>query len=327
MENFDSLIKSLGFKLCKNSCKYPSIGSTFCIHNEDMDGLYWYYETDSFIINIHDFFIKKEFLINFTSDMSHLFSLSSSYIISGNGEGFSPYQYLTSHTLYVVDTSKNKNCRFLMHANFPFLSVGITFKDKIFKDYVENHNEIKNIDICEIFYDTKERIIKPLEKISNEILNCNMNSPALEIFFESKAKEWFSIIIDSCLNKIEKKAISKVDDEAIENVANYINDHYSFDLSQELLEKIAMMSGTKMKNLFKQKYNMSITEYTQRKRMNIAETLLLTTSLEIGDVAKAVGYSSHSKFTTYFKKYKGFYPKDVKKLSSKKQDYSYDCKK
>ena len=59
---------------------------------------------------------------------------------------------------------------------------------------------------------------------------------------------------------------------------------------------------------------MSITEYSQRKRMNIAETLLSTTELEIKDVAKSVGYSSHSRFTTLFKKYKGIYPREVKKF-------------
>ncbi|MPN40343.1 hypothetical protein SDC9_187879 [bioreactor metagenome] len=48
--------------------------------------------------------------------------------------------------------------------------------------------------------------------------------------------------------------------------------------------------------------------------MNIAETLLSTTKLEIRDVAKSVGYTSHSRFTTLFKKYKGIYPREVKKL-------------
>ncbi len=143
-----------------------------------------------------------------------------------------------------------------------------------------------------------------------------MNSPVAEIFFKAKAKEWLSITLDAYFNKARTKPISKYDEKTIENVANYINDHYALELPQELLEKIAMMSGTKLKNLFKQKYQISITEYTQRKRMNIAETLLSTTELEIKDIAKSVGYSSHSRFTTLFKKYKGIYPREVKKLGS-----------
>ena len=109
--------------------------------------------------------------------------------------------------------------------------------------------------------------------------------------------------------------MSLTDEKAIENVASYISDHYALDIAQELLEKISMMSGTKLKKLFKQKYDMSITEYSQRKRMNIAETLLLNSNMDIKDIAKSVGYSSHSKFSQYFKKYKGMYPREVKKLS------------
>nr|WP_257009264.1 AraC family transcriptional regulator [Peptoniphilus indolicus] len=82
------------------------------------------------------------------------------------------------------------------------------------------------------------------------------------------------------------------------------------------------MSGTKLKKLFKQKYQMSITEYSQRKRMNMAENLLLNSTLKIQDIAAAVGYSSHSKFTACYKKYKGIYPKDAKKYLSRKNSMS-----
>ncbi len=79
-----------------------------------------------------------------------------------------------------------------------------------------------------------------------------------------------------------------------------------------------MMGGTKLKKLFKGKYQMSITEYTQRKRMNIAETLLKTSSLKIKDIAKSVGYNSHSKFSAYYKRYKGVHPREVAKVYSEK---------
>ena len=42
--------------------------------------------------------------------------------------------------------------------------------------------------------------------------------------------------------------ISKDDDKALKDVANYLDDHYALDVSQQTLEKIASMSGTKLKN-------------------------------------------------------------------------------
>ncbi len=312
METFEKLLGGLGWKSCLNCNKYCPVGKTSYVDTEDLKGFYWYYETDQFIIDIHDFFIKKERISNFSPELSSYLSFSSSYIKSANGESFNPYQTLTANTMFITST-ENTNFRFLLHANFPYLSVGVNFKEKMIKEYISDHID-KDLIISDVFFDTRELITKPMGKLANSILNCHMSSPAAEIFLEAKAKEWLSITLDAYLNKAKTKQISRSDEIAIENVASYINDHYALDISQEILEKIAMMSGTKLKNIFKQKYQMSITEYSQRKRMNIAETLLSTTELEIKDVAKSVGYSSHSRFTTLFKKYKGIYPREVKKF-------------
>lgn len=319
MKNFDNLLKDLGWENCNDCKKYSNIGKTLCMRNEEIDGIYWYYETDDFIIDIHDFFIKKDKIANSFPDMSSFMIFSSSYIKSANGESFNPYQNLTANTVFVANMKATKtNFRFLLHGNFPYLSVGVNFKDSMLREYVSDALDLESDNLSDLFFDTRDLIIKPMEKLANSILNCNMTSPAAEIFFEAKAKEWLSITLNAYLNKSKAKAISKSDEIAIENVANYINDHFSLDISQEILEKIAMMSGTKLKKLFKDKYQMSITEYSQRKRMNMAETLLSTTPLEIKDIAKSVGYSSHSRFTALFKKYKGIYPKEVKKLSSQR---------
>lgn len=316
MDTFQKVLEKMGWEVCVNCSKYSPVGKTFCFQSEDMDGLYWYYETDYFIIDIHDFFIKKERIVDSFPDMSRYMSFSSSYIKSANGECFNPYQTMTANTMFVTNIEKT-NFRFLLHANFPYLSVGVNIKKKMITDYLSQHLEANNTTIADVFFDTRELVTKPLAKIANAILGCNMSSPAAEMFLDAKAKEWLSITLDAYFNKEPVKTLSSSDENAIINVASYINDHYALDIPQELLEKIAMMSGTKLKNLFKQKYQMSITEYAQRKRMNIAETLLSTTELEIKDVAKSVGYSSHSRFTALFKKYKGIYPREVKKLGVK----------
>lgn len=314
MNSFEKLLENLGWKPYKICNRYCSLGKTVYLHNEYLDGYYWYYESDQFIVNIHDFFIKQEKIIDYFPNINNLIAFSSSYIKSANGEYFNPYQTLTSNTLFVSNMDK-PNFRFLLHANSSYLSVGINFKENMIQKYISPNINTSNITVSDVFFDTRDLVTKPLEALANSILHCNMTSPAAEIFFEAKAKEWLSITLDAYLNKSKTKQISKVDEKAIENVANYINDHYALDIPQKLLEKISMMSGTKLKNVFKQKYQVSITEYLQRKRMNIAETLLSTTDLEIKDIAKSVGYSSHSRFTTLFKKYKGLYPREVKKLS------------
>lgn len=65
---------------------------------------------------------------------------------------------------------------------------------------------------------------------------------------------------------------------------------------------------------------MTITEYIQEQRMNLAEHLLTTTRLEIKEVANAVGYKSHSRFSSLFKKYIGVYPHELKKQTTFQHD-------
>lgn len=315
---FDFVKAHLGATECFVNKKYCNVGHSFCINNNEIEGLYWFYEAEDFIIDIHDFFVKKEIIHTDFPNMKKFMTFSSSYIISASGESFNPYQTLSADSLYILDIENlEKNYRFLLHENSPYLGITINFKPQMIKDCLSSMKVSKNISYSHMFQDTKAIITNSLEPIAKDILNCKMVSPAAEMFFEAKAKEWISIVIDAFLNKKESH-ISPDDNIALENVANYLDDHYALDVSQKTLEKIAMMSGTKLKKIFKEKYQCSITEYTQRKRMNMAENLLLNSTLRIQDIAEAVGYSSHSKFTACYKKYKGIYPKDTKKYLSRK---------
>ncbi|KAK2241441.1 AraC family transcriptional regulator [Clostridioides difficile] len=310
LKKLKNILKDIGYKECSKCQKYSSAGNAFYIDNEEINGIYWFYETEYFIIDIHDFFIKKEMIVNSFPDIKPYMSFSSTYIITANGEWFNPYQNMTSNTVFIMNVD-NSDIRFLLHGNYPYFSVGINFKKNMIEKYLDTSND----DISNIFLDTRDLITKHINKLANSILNCKMTSTSASLFFEAKAKEWLSITLNAYEQKKYIKSISEKDEKAIENVASYIDDHLTFDIPQELLEKISMMSGTKLKNTFKQKYQMSITEYTQRKRINMAENLILTTNLDIKDIAKSVGYSSHSRFTTLFKRYKIIYPKDLKRFN------------
>ena len=300
---------------CVGNTKYSTVGHTFHFNTDDAEGIFWFYEGENFTIDIHDVFIKKEIIHTSFSGLDNFYFLYSSYLVTANGESFNPYQNLSSNSLYVINTKSSKDYRFILHKNSPYLGIGINFKQSMIDEYLSScKNKVHNYE--DLFFNTSTITNKPLGKIAKDILNCKMVSPAAEIFFESKAKEWLSITMDSFLNKYNDP-IPLADDVALKNVVNYIDDHYATSIPQKTLEKISAMSGTKLKKLFKQKYQCTITEYTQRRRMNMAEILLLNSSLKIQDIAEAVGYSSHSKFSTCFKKYKGFYPKDIKKYAKK----------
>ncbi|HEP6014593.1 TPA: helix-turn-helix transcriptional regulator [Streptococcus pyogenes] len=313
---------------CKNNKKYSSAGHTFCWSKDDSintEGLYWFYEGNGFIIDIHDFYIKEEVIQNSTYSMENYVSICSSYIVSANGEKFNPYQTLTPNSLYTLDFDNiEDDFLFLLHENSYYLTVSVGFK----RELLEKHLSSINIDL-ESFYrallQTNQIILtKSLEKVAMEILNCKMDAPAADFFFKAKANEWISIVIDTYLNR-KKYKIESDDNKALEDVARFLDDHFAMTVNQETLEKISKMSGTKLKNLFKEKYGQSITEYTQRKRMNVAETLLLNTKLPIKEIAQSVGYTSHSKFSIYYKRYKGKLPSEVRNLACEHHNLNCDC--
>ena len=312
---------------CKNNKKYSSAGHTFCWKKEDStyaDGLYWFYEGDGFIIDVHDFYISEEVVQNNTYSMADYVSIYSSYIVSANGERFSPYQTLTANSLCTLDFDNiREDFVFLLHENCYYLAVSIGFK----RELLEKHLSSININ-PELFYssliETNQIILtKSLEKVAMDILQCKMEAPAAEFFFKAKANEWISILIDTYLNR-KKYKIESDDNKALEDVVRFLDDHFAMNVNQETLEKISKMSGTKLKNLFKEKYGQSITEYTQRKRMNVAETLILNTELPIKEIAESVGYTSHSKFSIYYKRYKGKLPSEVRNLACKHHNLKCD---
>lgn len=328
MTYYDFVKEYMNVNECKNNRKYSSAGHTFCWSKNNSthaEGLYWFYEGDGFIIDVHDFYIREEVIQNSTYSMSDYVSIYSSYIVSANGEKFNPYQILTANSLCTLDFDNIKDdFLFLLHENCYYLAVSIGFK----RELLDKHLSSINVD-PESFYrallQTNQIILtKSLEKVAMEILNCKMEAPAADFFLKAKANEWISIVIDTYLNR-KKYKIEIDDDKALEDVARFLDDHFAMNVNQKTLEKISKMSGTKLKNLFKEKYGQGITEYTQRKRMNMAETLLLNTKLPIKEIAESVGYTSHSKFSIYYKRYKGKLPSEVRNLACELLNLKCDC--
>lgn len=327
MREFEKIVIGCGMRPCSSCNKFSPAGKCFSIDTDIFNGIYWYHETDRFVIDIHNFFVKKDVVIDASPQilqMNFFTQFFSSFIIIANGEWFDPYQNMSSNNVFIMDLKRHTG-RYLLHGNYPFFSVSVKFKQKMFENHPEDLLKIHNSHLSSIFVDQKDKLSKALAKISYEILNCNLEKPSADSFFEIKAKEWLDCTLDTYENTKTKKTLTLDDEKAIHTVEHYINDHYSFEITQELLEKISLLSGTNLKTKFKQKHQMSITEYIQRKRINVAETLLSTTALDIKDISRAVGYSSGSRFATLFKRYKGITPNEVRKSKARLSENPYMC--
>ena len=285
---------------------FSPAGKVFRFSRHDMDGLFWFYECSDFCLDIHQFQIREECFTRSPENLNEYGQIFSTYIVKGSGETFSPYQTLHADSMFTT-TTNTSSINYLLHKNTPFICVEICFKKAFIEKYIDSDTDKLN----SMFISTEKDITEDIGRIAKDIMECTMDSPAADIFFEAKAVEWLSIIMDAYEKR--KKRLPLKDSEALSNVARYIEDHYAMNIPQKTLENISMMSGTRLKANFKEKYGMTITEYTQRQRIEVAEILLTNTNLSIGDVAKAVGYQSQSRFSQLFKRYTKANPRDLRK--------------
>lgn len=70
----------------------------------------------------------------------------------------------------------------------------------------------------------------------------------------------------------------------------------------EELCRIAAMSQTKLRELFRKTYGITLGSYIQQGKLEQSLVLLADTSLSITEIAKSLGYNNPSKFAAAFKK-------------------------
>ena len=165
---------------------------------------YWYYEGDGFIIDIHSFYIKKEWIADEFLDISESAFLLSNYIISGSGEIFNPYRRIENNSMFIVET-KNLKQKYALHERSHYISVGINFSESMIDKYVVEGMRINKEKVFNFFLETRNSVTSKISIISNDIINCKLTGIAAKLFFEEKVKEWLRISIEAYEKKKNKE--------------------------------------------------------------------------------------------------------------------------
>lgn len=94
---------------------------------------------------------------------------------------------------------------------------------------------------------------------------------------------------------------------------DYALAHYDEELSVVELAKLCNMSYSYFSRTFNEAIGMNFSEYLSRIRITEAEKLLISTTLNITEVAGRVGFNNTSYFIKLFQKYKNTSPKQFRK--------------
>lgn len=307
---YTDFLRSLGFRESPEKLGYPPAGTVYTINTEKLSGVYWFYAAEDFSLNIHDFNVRETMIIHtptdFNDDMATL-----SYIKSAVGEGLSPYTTISQNTIFCSFRSAPAPT-FILHGGFPYLSVGFEFRTSFWQRTFSPEKRPAEEEIEDILraVHTKESV-RGVEKLADEILAFRGEGIAADLFYEAKAKELLSVIFEA---RKTLDSASSGEDERLEILRRYIDENISRELPQDKLTRIALLGKSKLKESFKKRYDMTITEYIQRRRIALAERLMLSTELDISEIAASVGYRSHSRFSALFKRYKGMTPLEFREI-------------
>lgn len=310
--SYNKILNDFGLIQISNLKRFGNLGKCYSVPPDIGKGVYWIYEPNNlFNIKIHDFYFHKDFIF----DMKLPEGLSIVYYESVSGEELSPYKRMEINIVR-SHLGGEKPFRALIHKKVPIKSVGIEIKPEFYKNYLQTNYPAQFDNLYDVFSTFEEtahfyqmiNLLKQLESYRGE-------GAAGMLFYEAKIVEAISILYEHRKNQFHSKinTVTKPDKEIVKTISMYIRDHYANELTQEMLTKIACISATKLKKVFKLVNNCTITEYIQNCRIGQAQHLLQYTDLAISQVAKAVGYNNASRFTELFKKNTGLLPREYRK--------------
>ena len=99
----------------------------------------------------------------------------------------------------------------------------------------------------------------------------------------------------------------------LQKIFDYVDKNYMFDISAESVASAFNMSYSYFSRFFKASVGKSFSNYLNYVRITEAEKLLLSTNLNITEIAMEIGFTSSSYFIQQFKHYKNLSPKQFKK--------------
>ena len=122
-------------------------------------------------------------------------------------------------------------------------------------------------------------------------------------------RNWYDKGLDLNINtNINENTLKK-----LQKIFDYIDKNYMFDISAESVASTCNMSYSYFSRFFKASVGKAFSQYLNYVRITEAEKLLLSSNINITEIAMEIGFTSSSYFIKQFKEYKNLSPKQFKK--------------
>lgn len=104
--------------------------------------------------------------------------------------------------------------------------------------------------------------------------------------------------------------------KAWRDVNDYIHAHLQSDLSIAQLARVAHLSQSHFLRAFRKTVGQPPHRYVLECRLHLAEQLIVTTNKSLSEIARCVGFSSHSHLATSMRRYRDIAPSELRRATA-----------
>lgn len=276
-------------------------GSFFQGDGHTTQGYFWFLpHGDNFIITKCDFYFLKDTKLTMPNDSLYI-SLRLEYA-----------KHLPPGKIMAYLEENGTPIHTLMPKGSRVAYTEVLYSPSFYKMQLKNLFTAQNASPLEILknmggeHNWSSEIMNVLKKI----YACSLSGMSAELYYIAGAYALMSAVIEMGNGRLPKKS---TDYKSIVRVIQYIDDNFSQTIKLAELSRLANMSATKLKKLFRQFTGCTITEYILSKKTDYASHLLADSDLSIEELAKKVGFDTVAGFSTSFKKQTGIPPSEYRK--------------
>ena len=226
---------------------------------------------------------------------------------------------IPSYVNHRMDTRNSKDVEWIfidMADNFLDLVPGGFEKNKVFNMTCLRPLVYINKS-AEPFLHFEGEMADKIEKLFVELLDeYNSGSELTPVYIRAKIVQLLAYVAEvytSRMPEFEKKCFSNYR-MALKNAIDYVNEHYTENLSCDEIYKIALMSKTSFNYIFKQAVGQTLIDYINTLRIRLAKKLLKENRLNITNIGEECGFASSTYFGRVFKKETGMTPRQYSYL-------------
>lgn len=157
--------------------------------------------------------------------------------------------------------------------------------------------------------DKVQRILYSLHLETNHVAGSAKSIRLMHTIEE--LEQYFEMMLNEAGQLIRLKKEER--DPIVSFIVDYLQDHYSEDITLDLIAGKLNITGGYLSTYFKEKTGTNFVDFVNEFRIKQAVKLLLQTDMKIQDIALQAGYQTMSSFNRIFKKFLGVTPSEYRR--------------